>query len=69
MTLFVGRGLLSEKKNRIRTGQARGGGGSGRMILFVGRGFLSEEKNELEQAKLGAEKALDGCHFSLDWGF
>ena len=37
-------GVLGEKKNNIRTGQAWGGGGFGRMMLFVGRRFLSNKR-------------------------
>ena len=40
-------GFLIEKKNNIRTSEARDEGGSGRMTLFVGRGFLSEKKNNI----------------------
>ena len=57
--------FLSEKEINIGTGQGRGRGASGRMALFVGRGFLKvvfwvKRKIILEQAKLGAEEALDG---------
>ena len=38
-------GFLNEKKNNIRTSEARDAGDSGRMTLFVERVFLSEKKN------------------------